>query len=136
MANLIGRHVEPLEDPVYGLFRLCVGLLFVQHGLQKLFGMLGGDGPVPLASQMGVAGGIELVGGLLIAVGLLTRLVAAVATLEMIAAQFIAHVPRGLVPIQNGGELSLLFLLSFLVMTVYGGRRYSVERLLLGRELL
>jgi putative oxidoreductase len=135
MENLLGRRVRSLEAPVYGVFRLCVGLLFAQHGLQKLFGLLGGNGPVPLASQFGVAGVIELVGGLLIAVGLLTRLVAVVAAVEMVAAQVIAHLPRGVVPIQNGGELSLLFLLAFLVIVVFGGGRYSLERLLLGREL-
>jgi putative oxidoreductase len=134
MDNAFGRRLGSYEEEVYGLFRACVGLLFVQHGLQKLFGLLGGSA-VPLASPPGVAGVIELVGGLLIAVGLLTRLVAGVAAVEMIVGQFIAHIPQGLVPIQNGGELGLLYLLSFLVLLVYGGGQYSLERGLLGREL-
>lgn len=131
--KLIGRYTASYEDEVLLVFRVFVGLLFAQHGLQKLFGMLGGDA-VELASMMGVAGVIELGGGILIALGLLTRLVAAVAAAEMIAAQFIAHLPRGLVPIQNGGELSLVYFATFLLLLVYGAGRYSVEHLFLDEE--
>ena len=134
LNNVIGRYTASYEDEALFVFRAFVGLLFAQHGLQKLFGMFGGDA-VELASMMGAAGVIELGGGLLIALGILTRLVAAVAAAEMIAAQYIAHLPRGLVPIQNGGELGLVYFAAFLVLVVYGAGRYSIENLLRDREL-
>lgn len=75
----------------------------------------------------GAAGVIELVGGLLIVIGVLTRLVALITAGQMVVAQFIAHLPDGIVPIQNGGELGLLYLASFLVLILYGSGRYSLE---------
>ncbi|WP_255681456.1 DoxX family protein [Natrinema sp. SYSU A 869] len=102
-----------------------------------MFGGVDGSGSTAsLISMSGIAGIIELVGGLLIAIGVLTRLVALITTGEMVAAQFIAHIPEGVVPIQNGGELGLLYLAVFLILTVYGSGRYSVEHLILGRELI
>lgn len=140
MAALIGRRTESYDDPVYFVFRVLVGLLFMQHGAQKLFGLFGGvngsGGTAPLVSMYGLAGVIEFAGGLLIALGILTRLVALIATADMVAAQFIAHVPEGLIPIQNGGELSLLYIASFLILIVYGSRRYSIEQLVFDRELV
>ncbi|RBI62426.1 DoxX family protein [halophilic archaeon] len=140
MLASIGRITESFEEPVYSIVRALTGLLFMQHGAQKLFGLFGGvDGTgatAPLASMYGAAGVIEFVGGLLIAVGILTRLVALVTIGEMLAAQFIAHLPEGLVPVQNGGELGLLYIAVFLVLVVYGDGYYSVERRLLDRELV
>jgi len=92
--------------------RIGVGLLFFQHGLQKL-GVIGGHA-VPLASRLGVAAGLEIVGGALIVLGLLTRPVAAILVIEMLAAFTLAHLPRGGLPLQNGGELPLLYALIFI----------------------
>lgn len=139
MENFIGRWSRNFEEPVYLVFRVFVGLLFMQHGAQKLLGMFGGvDGngaTAELLSMYGIAGVIELFGGLLITIGLLTRIIAIIAGLEMIAAQFIAHIPNGLIPIQNGGELGLLFLLSFLILIVHGSSKFSVEKALLDKEI-
>lgn len=139
MAALLGRVTEAYEEPVYAIFRLFVGVLFLQHGAQKLFGLFGGvDGSgatASLVSMYGLAGVIELVGGLLIAVGVLTRLVALITAGEMVAAQLIVHLPDGVIPIQNGGELSLLYLSAFLILIVHGSGRYSVACLFLDREL-
>lgn len=138
MSTLDGSEIAGLEAPLYAAFRVLVGVLFLQHGVQKLFGLFGGvDGSgatAPLISVYGVAGVVEFFGGLLIAVGVLTRLVALIAAGDMIAAQLIAHVPEGLVPIQNGGELSLLYLAAFLAIIAYGPGRYSVDRLVFGRD--
>lgn len=140
MAALIGRRTESYDDPAYFVFRVLVGLLFMQHGAQKLFGLFGGvdgsGGTAPLVSMYGLAGVIEFFGGLLIALGVLTRLVALIAAADMVAAQFIAHIPEGLIPIQNGGELSLLYIAAFLILIVYGSRRYSIEQLVFDRELV
>jgi putative oxidoreductase len=110
----------------HALLRVGAGLLFMQHGLQKLFGFFGGQ-TVPLASQLGVAGILELVGGVLIVVGLFTRPVAAILALEMLAAIAIAHLPRGGAPIQNGAELPLLYALIFIFLAVAGPGPYSVD---------
>lgn len=116
----------------YALMRLVVGLLFACHGAQKLFGVLGGH-QMPLLSQMGLAGVIEFVGGLLIAFGLLTSIAAFVASGEMAWAYFQAHAPNGLWPIVNRGELAVAFCFVFLYIASMGGGRYSLDRLL-GRK--
>lgn len=140
MAALIGQRAKAYDESAYVVFRVLVGLLFMQHGAQKLFGLFGGvdgsGGTAPLVSMYGIAGVIEFFGGLLIAVGVLTRLVALIATADMIAAQFIAHLPQGPIPIQNGGELSLLYIAAFLILIVYGSRHYSFEQLVFDRELV
>jgi putative oxidoreductase len=106
-----------VTDAAYVLLRAGTGLLFMQHGLQKLFGLFGGS-TVPLASRMGVAGILELVGGLLLVLGLFTRPVALILAGEMAVAYVIAHLPRGAVPIQNGGELALLYALIFVFLAL------------------
>ena len=125
------------KDYFYFVFRVFVGLLFLQHGLQKLFGMFGGLGgqPAELLSLMGLAGIIETFGGLGIALGLFTRLVAFVAGIEMLVAYFMAHVPNGPVPLLNFGELPLLYFASFLVIMVYGAGKWSLEKALMKKEV-
>lgn len=138
MVTAISRQTEPYEEPIYSIVRILVGLLFIQHGAQKLFGLFGGvdgnGGTAPLVSMYGVAGVIEFFGGLLIAIGLLTRLVAVVTAGEMIGAQLIAHIPEGPIPIQNGGELGLLYIAVFLLFIVYGNGSYSLEHLILNQD--
>ena len=106
-----------LGETGYVVLRVGAGLLFLCHGLQKLFGFFGGQA-VPLASQMGVAGVLELVGGTLLVLGLLTRPVAIVLAAEMLIAYLIAHLPRGVWPLQNGGEPALLYLLIFVFLAL------------------
>ena len=104
-------------DVAFVVLRVTTGLLFMTHGLQKLFGFFGGLGngaTAPLASRFGVAGCLELIGGLLLAAGLFTRPVALILAGEMVIAYFIAHLPRGVMPLQNGGEVALLYALIFL----------------------
>jgi putative oxidoreductase len=120
-------------DVTHVALRIGAGLLFLQHGLQKLFGLLGGT-PVPLASQMGVAGILEFVGGILVVVGLWTRPVSVVLTLEMLVAFFMAHAPRGGWPVQNRGELPLLFALIFLFLAGRGAGPVSVDAALVRRR--
>ncbi len=125
------------KDYFYFVFRVFVGLLFLQHGLQKLFGAFGGLGgnPAELFSLMGLAGIIETLGGLGIALGLFTRLVAFVAGIEMLVAYFMAHTPNGPVPLLNLGELPLLYFASFLVIMVYGAGKWSIEKALMKKEV-
>jgi putative oxidoreductase len=118
---------EQLEIP-YAVLRVIAGLLFLCHGLQKLFGWFGGH-RVALDSQLGIAGLIETTAGVLIAVGLFTVVAAAVAAVEMVAAFIVAHAPRGGLPIQNGGELALLYCAIFIYMAVRGDGRFSIGKL-------
>ncbi|MDY6770187.1 MAG: DoxX family protein [Candidatus Nanohaloarchaea archaeon] len=124
---------EDHHDTLYAVFRISVGLLFAQHGAQKLLGMFGGS-QVKLVSLLGLAGVIELVGGLLIAAGLFTRIAALFGVADMVGAQVQVHLPQGLVPIQNGGELALLYLVCFLFILAHGGLHWSLERELFGEE--
>ena len=120
-----------LAGPTHALLRIGAGLLFMQHGAQKLFGALGGmDGQgmkAELMSQMGLAGVLELFGGLLIAIGFMTRPVAVILCLQMIAAYFIAHLPQGMVPVKNGGELALLYALVWAYFAGNGAGPASVD---------
>lgn len=103
----------------------------MQHGLQKLFGFFGGVPPsgeaVPLISLMGAAGIIETIGGALIVVGFLTRPVAAVLVAEMVVAYFMAHFPQGGWPIQNQGELALLYASIFVFLAGNGAGALSLD---------
>lgn len=123
---MIKKFAKRNEEYFYLVFRVLVGLLFAQHGLQKLFGFLGGQ-KVELFSLFGLAGVIELLGGLFLVFGLFTRISALVGVIEMSAAFFIAHVPQGIIPIMNRGELALLYLACFLVIFVYGSRKFGVD---------
>ena len=127
------------KDYFYFVFRLLVGLLFLQHGLQKLFGAFGGLGGsgqgVELFSLMGLAGTIEFFGAILIILGLFTRLVAGIAALELTTAYFMAHLPNGFIPLLNQGEPALLFIASFLVLIAYGAGNWSLGKLIFKKEL-
>lgn len=130
-----------LGPAAHALLRIGAGILFMQHGMQKLFGMFGGFGgtpgaTAPLFSQMGLAGVLEVFGGLLIVIGLLTRPVALILMLEMIAAFFIAHFPRGGWPIENGGELPLLYALVFAFFATKGAGPASVDERIAGNRTM
>lgn len=127
-----------LAGPTQALLRIGAGLLFIEHGAQKLFGALGGmDGKgmkAELVGQMGLAGVLEFFGGILIVIGLATRPVAAILFLQMLAAYFIAHFPQGGLPVQNGGELALLYALVFAYFAGNGAGPASVDAMLAGRR--
>jgi putative oxidoreductase len=126
-----------LTPYVQAVLRIGAGLLFIPHGAQKLFGVMGGAGgsgaTVELFSQLGLAGVLEFFGGMLIVMGLFTRPVAFVLTLLMIAAYIIGHAPQGTIPVLNGGELALLFALIFAYFTVAGPGHWSMDRRLFPR---
>jgi putative oxidoreductase len=112
------------------LLRVVAGLMFWQHGAQKLFGWLDGRQVQDLASLSGVAGVLEFVGGILIVIGLFTRPVAFILSGEMAFAYFISHAPRALWPIENRGEASVLFCFLFLFFAAHGAGPYSLDALL------
>ncbi|HET6579375.1 MAG TPA: DoxX family protein [Gemmatimonadales bacterium] len=121
-----------LAPVTHALLRIGAALLYMEHGLQKLFGMFGGVGATPggtvtLWSQMGLAGVLETFGGLLLLLGLFTRPVAFVLAGEMLVAFFQAHLPKGGVPLENGGEVPLLYMLVFLFLLGNGAGPASLD---------
>ena len=125
--------LRPFEGPIYAGFRIFAGLMFMQHGLQKVFGLFGGA-PAQLPEPMRwAAGGIELVGGALITAGLGTRWAAFLCSGTMAVAYFIAHAPQGFFPIENRGELAVLYCWAFFLMASHGSGSFSVDRAL-GRD--
>lgn len=124
MQRWLGRY----SPYIYALVRIVAGFLFALHGVQKLFGALGGQS-VELMSLRGLAGIIELVGGALISIGLFTSPVAFIASGEMAAAYFLQHAPRGFWPIQNGGELAALYCFVFLYFAAVGSGKWSADAL-------
>ncbi|MFB6212395.1 MAG: DoxX family protein [Candidatus Magasanikbacteria bacterium] len=121
---------QKYKTKFYFIFRVLIGLMFLQHGLQKVFGLLGGN-QVNLFSFIGLAGIIELVVGTAITLGVLVRVSALLGAFEMIVAWFTAHFTltsfSGWIPIMNGGEKAILFLASFLVLFVYGSMKKGSE---------
>jgi putative oxidoreductase len=134
-----GCRVSPAGDCgcSYAFFRVLVGLMFMQHGAQKLFGVFGGPQsmPVELWSLFGLAGVIEFFGGLCVVLGLWTRLVAVIAVIEMIVALAMVHFRISWVPLLNGGETAVLFLAAYALMAKWGNGRWSLERALFKREV-
>ena len=114
------------------VLRLMAGFLFMAHGAQKLFGFLAPPGaPTPaLMSQMGIGGVLEFFGGLLLLIGLFTRPVAFILSGMMAVAYFQMHAPGGFWPLQNKGELAVLYCFLFLFFAVAGGGIWSVDRLI------
>ena len=123
MERVLGR----LSPYIYGVLRIVAGLLLAMHGAQKLFGVIGGR-QVSLMTQFGAAGVIELVCGLMVALGLLTGLAAFIASVEMAAFYIIAHAPRALLPAENGGELTAIFCLLFLFIASRGTVALGIKR--------
>ncbi len=108
--------------------RIMTGLLFLQHGLTKYIGF---PAPTPatfhVASLSGLAGAIEIVAGILIVIGLFSRVTAFIASGEMAFAYFISHAPRGFFPQANGGELAILYCFIFLYIALAGGGSWGVD---------
>ena len=121
--------LEKNHDNFYFAMRVIVGLLFMQHGAQKLFGALGGT-QQQLLSQMGLAGVIEFFGGLMLAAGLFTRIVAGIGGIEMLWAYFQAHAPNAVWPIANRGELALLYFAVFLIFLSHGAVKWGLDNYL------
>lgn len=111
------------------VFRIVLGLLYLAHGLVKLFGFPTGAAPgrVPLGSLFGVAGILELVGGAALVLGLFTRPVAILLSGQMAIAYFMVHAPQGFFPVLNGGELAILYCFAFLYLGAAGGGAWSLD---------
>ena len=114
---------------ILSILRIVVAALFLQHGTAKFLHVphVAQLDNVPLMSLAGAGGVLEIVGGLLLLVGLFTRPVAFLLSGEMAVAYFIAHAPRGALPILNGGELAVVYCFVFLYFAVAGGGPWRVS---------
>jgi putative oxidoreductase len=117
---------ERYAPQTYAVMRIVFGLVFLMYGLQK-FGMLGGQMAPLFSYPYGIAGIIELVAGLMITIGLGTRIAAFIACGEMAVAYFTAHFPNGPLPVQNMGQPAVLFCFAFLYMAARGSGIWSVD---------
>ncbi|HEX7855575.1 MAG TPA: DoxX family protein [Sphingobium sp.] len=121
---------------VLSVLRIVAGLLFLAHGLVKLFGFPAGAAPgqVPIASLFGAAAILELVGGTLVVLGLFTRPVAFLLSGQMAIGYFMVHAPKSFYPVLNGGELAILYCFLMLYLSAAGGGSWSVDALRRGRN--
>ena len=113
----------------YALMRIVVGFLFLWHGSQKLFGF---PSPLPGAVPAFIiylAGPIELIAGTLVMIGLCTSWAAFIASGEMAVAYWMVHATKALLPIQNMGELAVLYCFAFLFISTQGGGAWSIDAL-------
>jgi putative oxidoreductase len=140
-AHVEGVNKMPLIDSVLttwsprvlSIFRIILGLLFLEHGTSKYLSLpVSQTTGVSLLSLSGINGVIELVGGVLIVLGLFTRPVAFILSGDMAVAYFIAHAPRGFFPLLNGGELAIIYCFAFLYLAAAGGGEWSIDNLRAG----
>jgi putative oxidoreductase len=126
--NALYARMETWRPYILSILRIVVGLLFLQHGLSKVFNF---PAPSPVPSLSGLlilAAFLETVGALLFVVGAYTRIVAFILSGEMAFAYFMAHAPRSFYPVVNGGELAVVYCFIFLYFAFAGGGPWSVDR--------
>ena len=120
---------------VLSILRIVAGLLFLEHGTQKLLGFPIGEGPSPeLLTLSWWAGVIELVAGALIILGLFTRAAAFIASGEMAFAYWMAHAPQSPFPVNNGGDAAILYCFVFLYLVFAGPGPWSLDATLARRR--
>jgi len=129
--------LDKFSGPLLSVLRIVSALLFMAHGTGKLFQFPPVEqfptGPEPMTMAW-FAGVLELVGGALLTLGLGTRIVAFILSGEMAVAYWMAHAPQAFYPIQNGGELAIMFCFVFLYIASAGGGPWSLDRVLLKKS--
>ncbi|MEA3059863.1 MAG: putative oxidoreductase [Sphingomonadales bacterium] len=121
------RYLEKYQPQILALLRIVAGLLFLEHGLSKFFAFPVPFPVHPLPPLLVAAGAIELVGGLLVTIGLFTRLAAFIASGEMAVAYWMQHFPKSPWPVANMGEGAILFCFIFLYIAAAGPGAWSVD---------
>ncbi len=115
---------------LHAALRIMTGLLFLEHGTSKYFNFPATEyfaNGVDVFSLMGLAGALEIIGGLLIIIGLFTRITAFVLAGFMAAAYFMAHAPQSFFPMLNQGDAAILFCFIFLYFSAAGAGPYSLD---------
>jgi putative oxidoreductase len=124
--------LEKWRPQALSILRIIIGLLFLQHGLQKYFGFPSA-GP-QMTTLLYAQGIIEIVGGVLLTLGAYTRPVAFILSGDMAVAYFMAHFPRGFFPASNGGNLAVTYCFVFFYIFIAGGGAWSLDRAVLKQE--
>ncbi len=124
--------LEQWKPELLGLMRIAMGITFMEHGTQKLFGF-----PVPPPGRLALplllfTGVLETLGSILITFGIFTRIVAFVISGEMAVGYWWMHVRNSFYPIANGGEVMVLYCFAFLYLAAAGGGRWSIDQRLTG----
>jgi putative oxidoreductase len=118
------------SGPLHAVLRIVAGLLLLEHGTSKYFNLPAteyfADG-VEVFSLMGLAGALEIIGGILIILGLFTRITAFVLAGFLAAAYFMGHAPQSFFPLQNQGDAAILFCFIFLYFSAAGAGPYSLD---------
>lgn len=122
------KFLDSFQEPIYALFRIISGFLFIWHGTQKFFNF-----PIeypygPLNPMSVAAGGIELVAGTLIMIGFFTRPAAFIASGMMAVGYWMVHGLQNIFPIANGGELAIMFCFGFLYIAARGSGMWSINK--------
>ena len=127
--------LKKYEKQLYAILRIVVGILFLLHGTQKLFNYPPLPPKVVLSFYIIAFGGtVELIGGILICIGLWTRAAAFIGSGEMAYAYWTVHAHRALLPLVNMGELAVIFCFLFLFMAAYGSGIWSIDSILKGQS--
>lgn len=125
----MGKTLDQWAPRVLSILRIMAALLFLEHGTQKLLGFPPATNPAPgLFSLPWFQGVIEIVGGLLLLVGLFTRPVAFVLSGNMAVAYFMAHAPRNFFPVLNNGDAAILYCFVFLYLVFAGPGPWSIDQ--------
>jgi putative oxidoreductase len=129
-AMAVSNNLVRWAPVALSILRIVAGLLFLEHGTQKLFGFPpGGQGGPEVMTLPWFAGVIEVVAGLLITLGLLTRGAAFIASGEMAFAYWMAHAPQNPFPVNNGGDAAILYCFVFLYLVFAGPGAWSLDGL-------
>ena len=126
--NALYARMETLRPYVLSILRIVIGLLFLEHGLSKVFGFPA-PGPT-LSGLLFLAAFLETVGALLFLAGAYTRIVAFILSGEMAFAYFMAHAPRSFYPVVNQGDAAILYCFIFLYLAAAGGGPWSLDAIL------
>ena len=122
-------NLDAWSPRVLSLLRIVAALLFMEHGLMKVFHFPSPQpgAPDPLPAMLVVAAWLEIVGGGMVALGLFTRPVAFLLSGEMAVGYFLAHAPKSFYPAVNGGEAAVLYCFVFLFLAFAGGGAWSLD---------
>ncbi len=122
LYNVLSKY----NEHIYALMRIVVGFLFISHGIRKVFSLINGDlSPDNILIMTAMV--IETIGGFLIIIGWFTDWAAFISSGTMAVAYFKSHAPQGLLPINNGGELAVIFSFVFLFIASRGPGIWSVD---------
>ena len=121
------KFLSGLEPYAFAALRIVAGFLFLCHGAQKLFGAFGGPQVIHIPLML-AAGIIEFGGGVLILLGLFTRIAALIASGEMAVGYFTRHAKHSFFPIMNQGELAVVYCFLFLFIACHGAGKFGIDK--------